>query len=667
VGPGCVPDGAAPTPPRTGIALQAIRLLLTGLLTAVGVALPLLLAPGVPAVFRNSLLPFEVAAAAGLLAALASAARQRPALRPLLGPALLACAVAGLTLAWTFHEIPAAMNRAHFKTWAPWLAGAGLAVWILAFAVEHLVGRRLRTFTALLLGLAIAAVSLQNGMYLHSSLSGERVRAWNVFHYYVGSKYFSELSYYDLYAATLAADDDWQKARSKAKGKKRKKMKRVRDFRKITKARDQRDYFNKSRKEIVAGFDRSLISPERLEELGRDTRFMRRYMGYKSPGWHDCFKDLGYNPAPPWTVVGTPMANLVPTDSPWFWLIANSDVPLYLLALGLLWWAFGLRSTAVMLLWLNTFQINEARFTGGFLQYDWLVSVLACAALYQRGRYRWSAIALSWGAMTRVFPGFLILGIALQAALAVLRPTRDEGEGSLPPPPRLARIAEPHRLFLTAFALSCAALFVGSHLTGGGLQTWPEWVDKIGRHSGHHAVTSNQRIGVGRLVIHKPRPGHFWAQATGNRDTRIAQGESRKHLLQFIGLLLLIPALIRRRDLDALILPLFAVLLMVVLSRYYASTWALLFLLGTPPRGSPEDRSGSWATLIAGTVLLVMAAGFYPLDDRTVGYFLINYLAYGLFAALALGYLALDLRHWHRNRTRTAPPLTAPPAPPETP
>jgi len=669
VGADSAADGAATTPLRTGIALPLIRLILTGLLTAVGVALPLLLAPGVPALFRDSLLPFEVAAAAGLLAALASASRQRPALRPLLGPALLACLVAGATLALTFHEIPSAMNRSHFKVWAPWLAGAGLAVWILAFATERLLGRRLRTFTAVLLGLAIAAVSLQNGMYLHSSVSGERVRAWNVFHYYVGSKYFSELSYYDLYAATLAADDDWQKAKSKAKGKQRKKLKRVRDFRKITKARDQRDYWNKPREKIVASFDRSKISPERLEELGRDTRFLRRYMGHTSPGWHDCFKDLGYNPAPPWTVVGTPMANLVPTDSPWFWLIANSDVPGYLLALGLLWWAFGLRSTAVMLLWLNTFQINEARFTGGFLQYDWLVSVLACAAFYQRGRYGWSGAALSWGAMTRVFPGFLIVGIALQAALAFLRPTQSgsEGEEAVPPPPRLARIAEPHRLFLTAFALSCAALFVGSHLTGGGLQTWPEWVDKIGRHSGKHAVTSNQRIGVGRMVIHKPRAGDFWAQATGNSDSRIAQGKDRKHLLQIIGLLLLIPALIRRRDLDALILPLFAVLLMVVLSRYYASTWAILFLLGTPSRGSPQDHLGSWAALLAGTVLLVMAAGFYPLNDRTTGYFLINYLAYGLFAALALGYLFADLRHWRRNRRQSAPPLTAPHAPPETP
>jgi len=629
-----------------------------------------MLVPGVPDAFRYSLLPWEAAAAVGILVALVLGARQRPGLRPLLKPLLVAFVVAAACLALVLHEVPGALHRSHFKAWAPWLAGSGLVIWVLAFFAERWSGRRLWTFTAILLGLAIAAVSLQNGAYLSSALGGERVRAWNVFHYYVGSKYFAELSYYDLYAASLAADDDWQNEKSAASGKKKSRMKRVRDFRKITHARDQRDYEIKSRKQIVASFDRTHLSPERLKELGEDTRFLRRYMGFRSPGWPDCFKDLGYNPAPPWTVIGTPIANLVPTNSIWFWLIANSDVPLYLLAFALVWWAFGLRSAAVIALWLNTFQINEARFTGGFLQYDWLASVLICAAFYQRGRHRWAGIALSWGAMTRVFPGFLIMGILIQAALALLRP-RPDGETKEQPGALLSRISAPHRHFLAAFTLSCAVLFIGSHFTGRGLQTWPDWVDKIGRHSGNHAATSNQRIGVGRMVIHKPREGRFWAQAPGNIEQRIEQGRSRKHLLQWIGLLLLLPALIRRRDIDALILPLFAVLLMVVLSRYYASTWALLFLLGTPPRGSPGGHATNWAALLAGTVMLLMAAGFYPLEalerSRTTGYFVINYLAYGMFAVLALGYLVVDLQHWYRRRRQIAPPQPAPPAPPGTP
>ena len=580
--------------------------------------------------------------------------------------ALTALGIAGLSLALILNRIDEPFHRSNFKLWAPWLAGAGLLTWLVAYTAERLSGRRLRSFTAILLGLALAAVSLQNGSYLGASLAGDRVRAWNVFHYYIGSKYFGELSYYDLYGATLAADDDWQAKKQAAKGKTRKRMKKVRDFRKIKQARDQRDYLVKPRATIVADFDRTLISPERLEELGKDSRYLRNYMGFGSPGWPDCFKDLGYNPAPPWTVIGTPLASIVPTGSGWFWFIANSDLPGYLLAIVLSWWAFGLRTTAVMALWLNTFQINEARFTGGFLQYDWLVSVICAAAFYQRGRHQLAGVALSWGAMTRVFPGFLIIGIALQAVLALLG-VRGEDRSQPTTSSPWHRIPLSHRHFLTAFSLSCAVLFLGSNLTGGGLQTWPEWVDKIARHSGHHAVTSNQRVGVGRLVIHQPREGKFWAQARGNRDQRVAQGEGRKHLLQLFGLLLLLPALIRRRGLDALILPLFAVLLMVVLSRYYASTWALLFLLGTPARGAPEGEGQPWAGFLAGTVLLLMSAGFYPLENRTTGYFLINYLAYGMFVLLALGFLVQDLQHWRRKKRPSVPLSTSPLAPPETP
>lgn len=34
------------------------------------------------------------------------------------------------------------------------------------------------------------------------------IQTWNVFHYYLGSKYFKELGYYDLYTCALEADGE---------------------------------------------------------------------------------------------------------------------------------------------------------------------------------------------------------------------------------------------------------------------------------------------------------------------------------------------------------------------------------------------------------------------------------------------------------------------------
>ena len=582
-----------------------------------------------------SLLPWEGAGAAWLLTSLGLMARADERLRPTWRLLAVAVVVAVVVLLAVWQIDLAARGKArpllrtHFKHWIPWLAGAGGALWIGAFATERWLKRRLPIFTSLIFGVAIATVSLQVGKYQYEAFAGERVRAWNVYHYYVGSKYFSELSYFDLYAATLAADDDFIAARE-ARGKRVHKR-----FSLITKARDQRDYRVKKREVIVGEFDRSIISSKRLRELGRDSRFIGGYMGFKNPGWHQTFKDLGYDPAPPWTIVGVPVSSVVPTKFPWFGIITNSDVPLYVMTLLLLWWAFGLRVASIMALWLCSAQLNEARFTGGFLQYDWMCTTLSAVALYHRGRHKTSGVVLSWAAMTRVFPGFLIFGLALQAAIAVVR--------------RKA-IAPAQWSFLLAFTLSCAALFGASHLTGQGLQTWPEWVDKIGRHTELHAVTSNMRVGVGRLVIHQPSRHGFWSDVPGDRKTKLARSHGRKRVYQAIGGLLLLLALVRRDDLDAIVLMLFLPFLLVVTSRYYASVWALLFVLGASPRGSPKEGSISTYAAVAGGALLLLNATFYTWDTTTIAYYALNYGIYTLFCGLCVAYIAGDVRSVLKQR-----------------
>ncbi|MEE2827594.1 MAG: hypothetical protein VX498_00280, partial [Myxococcota bacterium] len=588
----------------------------------------------------ESTIPWQVGLAVGTLLGTGIASIAYPALRPYLVLFSIAFVVAAVFVdgallfvardelpltskgrcKYAYYEVDGlcygnALFRSHFSQWIPGMAGLGLGTWLVSFVVERARGRRFRTFTAILFGLALAALTLQNGLYLQRSLSGERVRAWNVFHYYLGAKYYPELGNQDLYAAVLAADDDFQARVARATGKKKKRLERKRNWERITKARDLRTYTLLPRDELVAGFDRDSFEPERLRELGRDSRFLARYMGWGNPGWKQCFKDLGFNPAPPWTVIGTPLANLVPLKKPWYWVISNSDLPFYLLAFGLLWWAFGLRTASVMTIWLNCAQLNEARFTGGFLQYDWLVSCLCMMALYKKGKHRSAAVALSWGAMTRVFPGFLILPIVLKAGTALLGlGTRDKVEetGWLQRGP-LARVRRAHWNFLVAFTLSCGLLFGASNITGRGLGTWGDWVEKIHKHSTTHPVTSNMRIGVGRLAVHQPRTveglqaegkeaaakrlaevplwtritaggnrHRFWSEIPGrDKYEKIEKSLPRRHLLQLIGLPLLLLALLRRRDLDGIILMLFGVFLMVTVSRYYASTWAMLFALGS--------------------------------------------------------------------------------------
>ena len=679
---------------------------------ACGVVLAALVALSVlplPANVAASTVPAQLAIAFGLIAGLRVAEQHRPDLarlrRTLEIAFLLAAAFVALALLGTSVSQEAialgkkgacssgyylsdglchanALHRRFFPGWIVGLSSLGLVTWIGAFVIERRRKAQVAGFTALLLGLGLGAATLQNAHYLDASLSldGDRVRAWNVFHYYLGSKYYRELGHQDIYAAVLAADDDYQ-ARVLDSGKSKRSKAFRSSWQKIETARDLRSYKVLPRDELVDAFDRSPFTDARLRELGSDSRFFKRFMGWGSPGWHDTFRDLGFNPAPPWTVIGTPLASLVPTEWPVFWIISNSDLPFYLLAFGLIWWAFGLRMAAVMTLWLNCAQLNEARFTGGFLQYDWLVSSLACIAFYRRGWYRASAVALSWGAMTRVFPGFLVFPIGLRVLGSLLGWDAATGHQA---PGRLQwgvlrRIQPRHWQFSVALTLSCAFLFTASCVTGRGFSNWADWYTKIEQHSVTHPITSNQRIGVGRLAVHQPRSSkgaeevslwermtakgdkhRFWRTIRGvDKHARVEASQSRKRFLQMLALPLLLLALLRRRDLDGMILMLFGVFIAVTVSRYYAATWALLFALGhsalpRPGSEASEKPDGQIAppALFIGGVLLALNALFFLPQRMTTSYYAMNYIIYGAFMLLCLGYIAGDVRALLARRRR---------------
>ncbi len=172
-------------------------------------------------------------------------------------------------------------------------------------------------------------------------------------------------------------------------------------------------------------------------------------------------------------------------------------------------------------------------------------------------------------------------------------------------------------------------------------------------------------------AVHEPLPGEFWAEIKGNKDAKKAGSAPRRRVLQLIGLLLLVPALVRRRDLDAFALALFAVFLAVALSRSCGSTWALLFLVGAAgSRGDPDrepgvgstERAGlaSVAGLVCGSVMVWLAASFCAPGRMTASYFHPNWGMYLLFAGLCIGYLVGDLRAWLVTRSGGAVRLPRP-------
>ncbi|MFO8073143.1 MAG: hypothetical protein R6V85_14825 [Polyangia bacterium] len=540
--------------------------------------------------------------------------------REIAGWAALAIGLAVAIAVAVLALVPDAMDPGNFGRWMPALAGASAAGWLVCWIVERRLGRAHPAFTAAFGALALAVVFVHGGQRLYGSLSGDYLRTWNVYHYYVGSKYFRELGYRDLYAATLAADDEWlESGGSPSEG-----------FAHVDRTRDMASYEVIDREQATAGYDRSAFGDERWEQLGRDTRALRSHLADRL--WKKVLRDWGYNPPPSWTIVGTPLSNLIPADSSAMRLIANLDLLLFAAMFGFLWWAFGLRAALIATLWANLIHFNRGRFFGGFLQYDWLASSVISVCLYHRGRGAAAGAMLSWGAMTRFFPGLMALPIALGALAEAVR-----GEGPLWKRPRRRRLR-----FLAGLAIACAVLFGASTLTGRGARAWDEWIDNIARHS-EVLHLDPMHLGAGRLAQHDPADDDFWGgHHRGSREERLESGKNPLLAMRLFGGLLLLVALLRRRDEDAMILVLLAAFLAVTMTRYYGTIWVLLFLLGV------RDRLGRipWPSLVAGSILLTMAALFYAPGDNWARYTLACWEALALLVVLCGGYIASDVKDW---------------------
>lgn len=492
------------------------------------------------------------------------------------------------------------------------LGPVGAVVWFAMVATETRARRRVAWFTPLFVGLALTALVAHHGRTLAPTMTGESFRSWSVFHYYTGSKYFEELGYADLYGATVAADDDFLAAGGAPEL----------SFAGARTVRDLRTYEGRPREEIAAEFDRSLITPERLAELGRDTRFMAAQE--RAQGREDRVRrvlmDLGYNPAPPWTLVGVPMARTIEPGGRGWALITSSDVWTHLVIGLALVWGFGLRTAAVALLWIHAVFFNSRILIGGFLNFDWLAATVLAVAAWHKGRPALAGTALAWAGMTRIFPGLLALPLVGKTAWDLVRRRR--------PDPALLR-------FTVVFCSLCALLLVGSHATGRGARTWPEWKDNIQLHTSQHARSGARRVGLGKLVRHFPSEKRFLRSP---RNTTAEQDRTihlRKTVATLLGFALLLAALRGRSEVEAMLLMLFAAWLLTTSSRYYASVWALMFVLPT----QRSDGSASWPGVIAGGGIMAVAALLPMYTHSGARYLVLNYVAAAMFVALCVSYL----------------------------
>lgn len=318
--------------------------------------------------------------------------------------------------------------------------------------------------------LATAAILLFF-LYFHLSYKGYYHR-WELFHYYMGSKYTKELSYKRIYICASIAD-------AELGAEKTVKRRKIRDLSETNLLIPVAEFLEHP--EVC----KSHFSEARWEAFKTDVKFFRQVSGPQY--WKDMQKDHGYNPPPIWTIAGHYLSSLQPASDEYFKLLAGIDVTLTALLFLGIGWAFGWRVTLVAFLFWGTQEPAPFYWTGGaFLRQDWFFLAVMSACLARRKWFFLSGLALAYAAGLRIFPVLLFGGPLAIIAWDIYRKRK---------------IQMPYVKFLGGAIVAAAVLFpLSLHVTGG-FHSYKEFAHHISVHQGT-ALTNH--VGLHTVIKHAP-------------------------------------------------------------------------------------------------------------------------------------------------------------------
>ena len=305
------------------------------------------------------------------------------------------------------------------------------------------------------------------------------IHGWDTFHYYIGSKYFKELSYDRLYECVAIADSEEPGLRRRV------------ELRKMTNLRTN---LVETTADILAHPERckAHFTPERWESLRHDLRYFRTLENARR--WDDAQTDHGYNGTPVWNIMGTILSNVGPASRAQVLVLDSIDCLLVVFLSLMIYWAFGWRTLTVALIAFATNFPSRWYWTGGsLLRWDWLFWMGASVCLAKKEKYFSSGMCLAYSTLLRIFPLFLFIAPVLAFGYHYVK-TRQLERRFL-------------RVFLGA-ALAVAILVPVSVVTAGGMDAYPAFIRNTNKHKetpltnymGLRTVVNYRPSEVGRLM-----------------------------------------------------------------------------------------------------------------------------------------------------------------------
>jgi hypothetical protein len=377
----------------------------------------------------------------------------------------LALALLGILFIWWERKL-ADQRKAGFKPTIP--ADAGLLRRMQFRMRQYLARSKVRNILVGVMGVLAFLTYFNFGSFHFPNF----IHGWDTFHYYIGSKYFKELSYDRLYECVAIADSEEPGLRRRV------------ELRKITNLRTN---LVETTADILAHPERckSHFTPERWESLKHDLRYFRTLENARR--WDDAQTDHGYNGTPVWNIMGTILSNLAPASRAQILVLDSVDCILVVFLSLMIWWAFGWRTLTIALIAFSTNFPSRWYWTGGsLLRWDWLFWMGASICLAKKERYFYAGMCLSYSTLLRIFPGFLFVAPLLAFGYHFWK-TRELERRFL-------------RFFMGA-AVAVAILVPVSVVTAGGVDAYPAFIRNTLKHQG---TPLTNYMGLRTVVNYRP-------------------------------------------------------------------------------------------------------------------------------------------------------------------
>jgi hypothetical protein len=276
-----------------------------------------------------------------------------------------------------------ALAKRHATGWISILVAAGA---VLLMTLGWRLGAR-RTVAVSLFCAALGTA----GWLGYGSLHGDTrfLHAWEITHYYLGPKYFTELGHAGLYDAL--ARHEFEQGRGS-----------------ILQHAGIRDLADNSTHQgavydAVSQYRPDTFTASRWQAFGRDADRIRRLLVYRH--FHSILGDHGYNGTPTLTWLLHHLTNLVPAGVRAFRALAVIDLLCLLFGLISIWWAFGPRAGGLAFVVAGLCPYWDISFTGGSIgRYLWFLSLCSGMALTQRKQFFAGALLVTLSGCLRLFP-----------------------------------------------------------------------------------------------------------------------------------------------------------------------------------------------------------------------------------------------------------------------